>query len=432
MFIYCIVLVVCFILKGRVNVIGFAEYLIEYNRYMSLVGIAAVIAIAFLCSNNRKKISPRLVITTLFMQCFLALFILHSPIGQMLFKNLAAGFEALYGFAESGARFVFGNLTQASGAWGFIFAIKVVPIIIFFGALLSLLYHCGIVQFFVRFLAFVIRPLLGTSGAETLSVTANSVLGQTEAPLLIKNYLPAMTNSEMFVVMVSGMAHLSGAILAVYGSMGIPIVHLLSSSVMAIPGSFLVAKMLVPETEIPETMSSHLKTGTRDTSNILDALFKGTVDGVKLAVNIIAMLIAFISLIALADYILAATTGFFLAEGLTLNVILGKLFYGVAWLIGIPLQDCATAGSLLGQKFVINEFVAYTSLAHAHVLDRTHILMTYALAGFANFSSIGIQIGGIGAICPSKQQTLTQLGMRALLGGTLANLLNAAIVGLFI
>lgn len=412
--------------------VGIIDYLLEYNRYMSMVGVAAVIAIAFLCSNNRKKINLRLIGIALAMQSGLALFILHSIPGQIMFRSLAQGFEALYGFAESGARFVFGNLTLATGPWGFIFAIKVVPIIIFFGALLSLLYHCGVVQLFVRVLAFVIRPLLGTSGAETLSVTANSVLGQTEAPLLIKNYLPGMTSSELFVVMVSGMAHLSGAILAVYGSMGIPIVHLLSSSVMAIPGSFLVAKMLVPETDTPETMSGSLKSGTRETSNILDALFKGTIDGVKLAVNIVAMLIAFISLIALADYILAATTGLFLAEGLTLNVILGKLFYGVAWLIGVPLQDCSVAGSLLGQKFVINEFVAYTGLAQAHVLDRTHVLMTYALAGFANFSSIGIQIGGIGAICPSKQQLLTKLGMRALLGGTLANLLNAALVGLFI
>lgn len=414
------------------NVVGIIDYLLEYNRYMSLVGITAVVAVAFLCSNNRKKINLRLIGIALAMQCGLALFILHSVPGQIMFQSLAHGFEALYGFAESGARFVFGNLIQANGPWGFVFALKVVPIIIFFGALLSLLYHCGIVQLFVRFLAFVIRPLLGTSGAETLSVTANSVLGQTEAPLLIKNYLPGMTTSELFVVMVSGMAHLSGAILAVYGSMGIPIVHLLSSSVMAIPGSFLIAKMLVPETAIPETMSGSLNVGTRETTNVLDALFKGTVDGVKLAVNIIAMLIAFISLIALADYILAATTGLFMTEGLTLTIILGKIFYGVAWLIGIPLQDCSIAGSLLGQKFVINEFVAYSGLAQAHVLDRTHVLMTYALAGFANFSSIGIQIGGIGAICPSKQQSLTKLGMRALLGGTLANLLNAALVGLFI
>ena len=414
------------------NVVGIIEYLLEYNRYMSLVGITAVISIAFLFSNNRKKINLRLIGIALLMQCSLALFILHSVPGQCMFGSLACGFQALYSFAESGAQFVFGNLTQASGPWGFIFALKVVPIIIFFGALLSLLYHCGVVQLFVRFLAFVIRPLLGTSGAETLSVTANSVLGQTEAPLLIKNYLPGMTSSELFVVMVSGMAHLSGAILAVYGSMGIPIVHLLSSSVMAIPGSFLIAKMLVPETDIPETMSGSLNVGTRETTNILDAIFRGTVDGMKLAVNILAMLIAFISLIALADYILAATTGLFLPQGLTLNIILGKLFYGVAWLIGIPLQDCSVAGSLLGQKFVINEFVAYTGLAQAHVLDRTHVLMTYALAGFANFSSIGIQIGGIGAICPSKQQSLTKLGMRALLGGTLANLLNAALVGLFI
>ncbi len=367
-----------------------------------------------------------MILTALGLQFIMAYLILNTGLGNSIFATLAHGFEALYQFADDGARFVFGNLADTGGAWGAVFAIKVIPTIIFFGAFMSVLVHVGVVQFFVKGLAFVIRPLFGTSGAETLSVAASSMLGQTEAPLMIKSYLPKMTDSEFVVVMVAGMCHLSGSLLAVYGVMGVPIKHLLVSTFIAIPGTILIAKMLIPETQSPETATGSSVAIKRKTKNVLDAISGGTTDGMKLAANVAAMLIAFISLMALANAILTWAVGY------SLNEILGKLFYGVAYVIGVPEADREIAGMLLGQKLVLNEFVAYSTFVKSEVLPRTQIIMTYALAGFANFSSIGIQIGGIGAICPEKRYTLTKLGLRALLGGTLVNLLNACIAGLLL
>ncbi|MFH1832049.1 MAG: nucleoside transporter C-terminal domain-containing protein [bacterium] len=407
--------------------INIIEYLMTDQRYMSLVGLVAILGVAFLFSKHKSKVRFRLVATALALQFLFAYFILNTDIGEIIFAGIARGFEALYQFADNGSRFVFGSLADASGPWGVVFAIKVIPTIIFFGALMAFLFHIGIVQLFVKGIAFVIRPLLGTSGAETLSVTASSMLGQTEAPLLVKNYLARMTDSEMFVIMVGGFCHLSGSLLAVYGIMGVPIKHLLSSTFIAIPGAILIAKILVPETMVPETaVGGKPVETTRQTKNILDAISQGTSDGLRLAVNVAAMLIAFISLIALVDAILLASVGF------SLNDIFARAFYGVAYVIGVPAQDRELAGTLLGQKLAINEFVAYSTFIKAELLPRTKVIMTYALAGFANFSSIGIQIGGIGALCPEKRHLLTKLGLRALLGGTLVNLLNAVIAGLLI
>jgi len=408
------------------------NFLMQDNHYLSLIGILLIIGIAFLCSNNKRKVSIRLILTALLMQFALAYFILNTNTGKNIFSSISSGFQVVYEFADKGSSFVFGSLANPAGPWGFIFAIKVIPIIIFFGALMALLFHLGIVQIFVKALSLLIRPILGTSGAETLSVAANSVLGQTEAPLLIRNYLPRMTQSEILLVMVGGMAHLSGSILAVYGGMGISVLHMLSASIMAIPGAILIAKILIPETEIPETMGGSSVKIPRETKNVLDAISSGTVDGLRLAVNVAAMLIAFISLVALFDYLLFSVTGLFLTNAWTLNMVFGKLFYGVAYFLGISVADREIAGALLGQKLVINEFVAYSGLVKAEVLVRTKSILTYALAGFSNFSCIGIQIGGIGALAANKRELLTRLGMRALLGGTLANLLNAAIASLFI
>lgn len=402
------------------------DYFLQHNRYISFAGIAFILAVAFLCSTNRSKIKWRLVLNGLVVQGLLAFFILKTSIGHTVFQNLSEAFKALYSFAGAGAAFVFGNLADASGAWAFIFAVQVISIIIFFGALMSLLFHLGVIQIIVSGLAMVIRPLLGTSGAETLCAASNSMLGQTEAPLLIKRYLKDMTDSEMMVVMVSGFATISGSLLAVYGSMGVPMVHLLSASVMAIPASLLIAKILMPETEKPKTIGGYQVQMKRDTTNVLDAISKGTTDGMYLAANVLAMLIAFISLIAMVNYTLASMHLW------TLNQIFAKIFAPVAYLLGISSSDMYVAGDLLGQKLVINEFVAYTSMVKTHISQRSHIILTYALCGFANFSCIGIQIGGIGALAPEKRTTLTRLGMRALLGGTLANFLNAAIAALLI
>lgn len=401
---------------------------------IGFIGIAAIIGIATLFSRARSKINIRLVVSSLALQFLLAYIILRTSVGKQIFAFLAHGFQALYHFADQGAHFLFGNLVQTTGPWGAIFIVKALPAIIFFGALTSLLFHLGVVQMLVRGLAFCIRPVLQTSGAETLSVCANVMLGQTEAPLLIKNYLPSMTDSEMLLVMVGGMSHLSGSLLAVYGGMGVPIEHLLAASFMAIPGAILIAKILIPETGAPESRADACAvTLPRTTTNVLDAIAKGTTDGLALAVNVAAMLIAFIGLMSLANFLVLKISGsVFLGTPISLNELFGRLFYSVAYLIGIPQVEAVQAGALLGQKLVVNEFVAYASLVKSSLIDRSEIILTYALAGFSNFSCIGIQIGGIGAICPEKRALLTRLGLVALLGGTLTNLLNAAIVSLFI
>lgn len=398
---------------------------------ISIVGILLILGCAYLFSNNRKAIRSSFIVKALTLQMILAYLILHTSGGKRIFDSLANGFQKVYQFADQGASFVFGSLSDASQPWGWIFGVKVIPIIIFFGALTSLLFHLRIVQYVVHVIALIVRPLLGTTGSETLCAAANSMLGQTEAPLLIKDYLPSMNDSQLLVVMVSGMATLSGSILAVYGGMGVPMSHLLAASVMAIPGSLLIAKMLIPDTEkVVEGDASGIVEPT--TKNVLDAISVGTIDGMRLAVNVAAMLIVFISMIALLNYLLGAVTGMIFATPITLDSIFGKLFSSVAYFLGVASQDLETAGALLGKKLVINEFVAYDGLVKATVTERTRAILTYALCGFSNFSCIGIQIGGIGALAPEKRTALTRLGMIALLGGTLTNFLNAAIAALFI
>lgn len=399
---------------------------LEYSHYNGIVGILFIIGFATLVSKHRSHIPWKTVINGLVLQCLLAFFILKTRVGHLFFEKCAHAFSSVYQFAGEGARFVFGNLSNPAGGWGFIFAVQVVAIIIFFGALMSLLFHLGIIQLIVKAISFLIRPLLGTSGAETLCAAANSMLGQTEAPLLIKHYLIHMTDSEMLVVMVSGFATISGSLLAVYGSMGISMVHLLAASVMAIPSSIVIAKILLPEMQTPQTQSGSTIPVQKQTKNMLDALSSGTSDGMNLAVNVLAMLISFISFIALINSILFNSVGY------TLNDFFAALFAPIAFLIGIPRGDISNAGALLGQKLVINEFVAYSQMATYDLAARSKIILTYALCGFANFSCIGIQIGGIGALAPHKRDVLTRLSMRALLGGTLANLLNAAIASLLI
>jgi concentrative nucleoside transporter, CNT family len=408
------------------------SYFIQYNRFMGFFGIIAILGVAFLFSKNKRKIKLRLIGSALAMQFALAFFILKTSLGRHIFSALSRMFQRLYQFADQGSEFLFGKLIDPSGSWGAIFALKLVPMIIFFAALISVLFHLGIIQFCVKIISFLIRPILGTSGAETLCAASNSMLGQTEAPFLIKRYLQKMTPSEILVVMVSGMATLSGSIMAVYGMMGIPMTYLLSAGVMAVPGSILIAKILYPEDGKPETLGGKQVALKSDSKSILDAISSGTTDGLKLAVNVAAMLIAFISLIALADFILGRLTGYTFGVTYTLNAVFAKLFSWVAFLLGVAKEDYANAGSLIGTKLVINEFVAYANSLTMELTVRSRAILTYVLAGFANFSSIGIQIGGIGALVPEKRPVLVKLGLYALLGGTLANLLNAAIAGLFI
>lgn len=418
-------------------------YFMEYNRYMNLIGIAVLVMIACLFSNNRSKIDRKLVINGLLLQAALAVFVLKTTVGYTIFHTISLGISNLYSFAEVGINFVFGSLANPAGPWGVVFAIRVLPIIIFFGAFTSLLFYCGIIQKVVSCLTFVIRPILGTSGAETLCAVANSFLGQTEAPLLIKHYLKNMTRSEIMVVMASGFATVSGALLAVYASMGVPSLHMLAASVMAIPGSIVMAKIIYPETETSKMTDKAQAEVVSSSANILDAISSGTTDGMYLALNVGAMLISFLGLIALTNAILGcvSTAGSFalafvgcpyIFPTLSLNVIFSYLFAPISYLMGFVGQEALNVGNLLGIKLTANEFIAFNQMVSMPFSIRTQAILTYALCSFANFSCIGIQIGGIGVLVPEKRVWLSELGLRAVLAATLANLTSALIAGLFL
>lgn len=420
------------------------NYLLEHNRYLNIVGIIVILGIAWLFSRNKGAINIKLVFNALIMQALLAFIVLRTVWGHETTAYVAYLIRQLYMAAESGINFVFGALSTPQAPWGFIFAIHVLPIIIFFGALMSLLFHLGFIQRAVAAINYVVQPVLGTSGAESLCAIANSFLGQTEAPLLIKHYIKSMTRSEVLVVMVSGMGTISGAILAVYAAMGVPAVHLLSASVMAIPATILIAKILYPETEKPQTAGRAVAVALESPSgNVLDAIAQGTSDGLQLALNVGAMLIAFIALIGMINSLL----GFFCIKSqlvatylslpitipcLTLQDIFAYVFAPFGYLMGLTGVEIFRAGTLIGTKITINEMVAFSDMLSMDLSPRATALLTYALCGFSNFSCIGIQIGGIGALAPSKRATLSELGLYAVLGGTLANLLSAMMAGLFL
>lgn len=419
------------------------DYLLEYNRYANLLGIFALLGIALLFSSNRKKINKMLVAKALGLQVVFGLLLLRIPfIEEQIVAPLSRGVQSIFTFACQGSSFLFGNLIQVNPeSWGCAFAFKILPLIVFFAAFSAILSHYGIIQLVVSGFNKVIRPILGTTGAETLCASANFVLGQTEAPLLIRNYLPSMSRSEIFVVMTSGMAHVSGSIMAVYYSMGIPMKHMLCACVMAIPGAILMAKMLVPEETAPEQLNkAEAKIDVeKNKGNIFESIFQGTSAGVSLAINIGAMLLVFISLMPLIDSILAwsgnminyplSYTGFQLPT-LSLSYFFSWVFAPFTFLLGLSGSESIAAAQVLGTKVTINEFVAFSSMLNAHFSERTLALLTYAVCGFSNFSSIGIQVGGIGALVPEKRAWLTQLGLRAVLASSMVNLMSAFIVGL--
>jgi concentrative nucleoside transporter, CNT family len=416
------------------------QYLTDHNRFFNIVGITVILGIAYLFSHKRSHIQKKLIAQALILQCIIACMILKTATGLYLIEMMALGVKNLYLCGDTGIAFLFGSLAQADGPWGFIFAIKVLPLIIFFGAFMSILFHYGIVQRLVALIGRVLQPLLGTSGAETLCAIANSFLGQTEAPLLIRNYLKQMSHSELLVVMVSGMGTISGAILAVYSAMGVPALHLLTSSVMAIPSTILIAKILYPETK---DIRERAVVDVQHDGNLLQAIASGTSDGLSLALNVAAMLISYIALIGLINifmsYLSSTINNLFalahlswVAPSLTLEKIFGFLFVPFGWLLGLGGQEAFQAGELIGTKLAINEMVAYSKMVTMQLSPRALTLLTYALCGFSNFSCIGIQIGGIGALAPEKRASLSELGLYAVLGGMLSNLLSAMIVGLVI
>jgi concentrative nucleoside transporter, CNT family len=409
-----------------------------------LFGALVILSIGYAFSTNRRAINWTTVAWGLGLQIVFAFVVLKTSIGRVVFETVGYYITKLLGFAGVGAAFVFGPLgdstvwgramTGALGAEGaqyaVIFAFQVLPTIIFIAALFAILYYFGVMQLIVRLFAVVMQRVMKASGAESLNVAASIFMGQTEAPLTIRPFLPEMTQSELMTVMTSGMAHISGGIMAAYIAFGIEARHLLTAVIMTAPGTIMMAKMLVPETEVPKTMGTVKLQIERTDVNVIDAAGRGTSEGLHLALNVGAMLISFLALISLVNAILGHVP--FPGGGyLSLERIFGWVFAPVAWAMGVPWRDAPTIGNLLGTRMALNEFVAYSKLGPLkEVLDpKSFTIATFALCGFANFSSIGMQIGGIGGLAPNRRHDLARLGLRAMFAGTLANFMTATIAG---
>ncbi len=415
-----------------------------------LFGLAVLLGIAWLFSNNKRAVDWKLVVTGVLLQWLIASFVLLTPWGEAIFDALSRGFVKVLGFTGVGSSLIFGNLADPAKA-GFLFAFQVLPTIIFFAAITGILYHLGVMQRIVRAMAWAIMKLMRVSGAETTSVCASVFIGQTEAPLTIRPYIARMTPSELLTIMIGGMAHIAGGVLAAYVQLlggGDPTLqafyakHLLTASIMAAPATFVIAKMLVPETGEPLTRGTVKMEVEKTTANVIDAAASGAADGLKLALNVGAMLLAFTALIALLNWPiqwLGEASGISAAIGhpLDLGVVFGWVLAPIAWVIGVPWHDAGTVGGLIGQKIVLNEFIAYVQLGeiiHGKVPgvqlgEHARLIATYALCGFANFSSIAIQIGGIGGLAPERRHDLARFGLRAVLGGSIATFMTATIAG---
>jgi len=402
------------------------------GRLTGVLGMAVILAGAWAFSTDRRAIKLKTVAWGLGLQLVLGIFVLRSDTGRWLFQLAGDGTKTLLSFSYAGSAFVFGELGKDNSSLGLIFAFQVLPTIIFIAAFFAVLYHLGVMQIIIRGAAWVMTRVMGASGAESLSVAASIFMGQTEAPLTIRPFLPKLTKSELMCVMTSGMAHISGGMMAAYMKVGgADAKHLLTAVIMTAPGTLLIAKMLVPETEQPLTAGHVTMPAMERESNILGAIARGTVDGLHLALNVAAMLITFLALLALVNAMMGWAHLHFGWFPASLQQVFGWLLAPVAWLIGVPWHDAPAIGNLLGTRMVLNEFVAFAQLGTMKdVLDpRSFTIATFALCGFANFSSIGIQIGGIGALAPEQRSQLTKFGIRAMLAGTMANLMSAAIVG---
>ncbi len=409
------------------------------ERFKGIIGIVLILGIAFALSNNRKAISFRTVGTGLLLQFGIAVFILRTDIGHTLFQWLGEKIQKLLSFSDKGAEFVFGSLvnmplmTRAFGEGNdFIFFFKVVPTIIFVAVLVNMLYHVGLMQRVVSFIAGGVYKLMGVSGAEALSNVASAFVGQVEAQIMIKPYLQRMTRSELMASMTGSFACIAGGVMAVYISLGVPAPYLIAASLMAAPGALVISKIVYPETQRSETAGAVRIDVSKNHANLLDAIAAGAGEGLKVGLNVVAMLIGFIALVALFDYLLGRVGMMFNFPELSFNYILGKLFSVFAWAMGVPARDVETAGALMGTKMVINEFVAYLDLIKVKdaLSPKTMVITSFALCGFANFSSIAIQVGGIGELAPERRGDLARLGFRALICGTLASYLSATFAGI--
>lgn len=408
------------------------------DRLISLLGLVCFIAVAWLLSSNRKRFPLRTVVGALALQIAIAVFVLRTSVGQTVLVFFDGVFSRLLGFAGEGSALVFGPLANVSlmeQKWGegngFLFAVTITGTIILVSTLSAALYHYGILQVVVRGIAWVMQRLMRVSGSESLASAANIFMGQTEAPLVIKPYLRGMTRSELMALMVGGMSTIAGGVMAAYIGMGIRAGDLLTASVMSAPAALMMAKIMLPETAVSETSAGAHAKIERETVNGLDAMCQGAGDGMKLAINVLAMLIAFVSVVALVNYLLSLPLQLFgIDQAKPLQLVLSWVNAPFAWLMGVPWKDCLAVGSILGERIVLNEFIGYLSLKNAALEARTTMLTTYALCGFANFSSIAIQIGGIGALAPERRGELAQLGFKSMIGGLLACYSTAAIAGL--
>lgn len=417
------------------------------SLFMSLVGMAVLLCIAILLSDNRKAINLRTVGGAFAIQFIIGGFVLYVPWGRDLLAGFSAGVQNVIDYGKDGTGFLFGSLVNFSvDGIGFIFAFQVLPTLIFFSALISVLYYIGVMQWVIKILGGGLQKALGTSRAESMSAAANIFVGQTEAPLVVRPFVPKMTQSELFAVMCGGLASVAGGVLAGYASMGVPLEYLVAASFMAAPGGLLFAKIIKPETDTPdEDLGADIDGGDDKPANVIDAAAGGASVGLQLALNVGAMLLAFIGLIALINGILGGVGGWFGMPELTLEIILGYLFSPLAFLIGVPWSEATLAGSFIGQKLVVNEFVAYLNFvpyvgdaaqvvpATGQVMsEKTTAIIAFSLCGFANLSSIAILLGGLGGIAPNRRHDIARMGVKAVAAGTLSNLMAATIAGFFL
>jgi concentrative nucleoside transporter, CNT family len=406
------------------------------GRFTGLLGLVVILAFAWLCSNHKRDIKLRIIAWGMGLQITFAFLVLKTDFGK-IFQAIGHGVNNMLAYTEAGSEFLFGPLGKGSGPYGVLFAFQVLPIVIFIASFFAVMYYLGVMQFLVRLMAIGMQKVMGVSGAESLNVAASIFMGQTEAPLTIRPFLAGLTESELFTIMTSGMAHVSGSVMAAYVKIaGVSITHLLTAVIMTAPATIMLAKIFVPETEKPAT-AGHVDVKVEKTAvNVIDAAAQGAGDGLHLALNIAGMLIAFLALIAMCNGILGWVHTLPLLGWVppSMEQIFGVVFAPVAWVMGVPWKDCSAIGDLLGTRLVLNEFVAFLKLGpmRASLDPRSFIIATYALCGFANFSSIAIQIGGIGALAPSRKSDLARFGLRAVAAGSMANFMSACIAGMIL
>ena len=402
------------------------------NILWGIGGIFVILALGFIFSSARSSVKWRTIIAGLSVQLIFAFIVLKWEAGRDALMFVSEAVQNLISYANEGIVFVFGGLADANNV-GFVFAINVLTVIIFFSALISVLYYLGIMQIIIKFIGGFLSKVLGTSQAESVNAAANIFVGQTEAPLVIRPFLAKMTKSELFAVMTGGLASVSGSVLVGYSLLGVPLEYLIAASFMAAPAGLVMAKLLMPETEEVDSTNFKMEKDTQS-ANVIDAAARGAGDGMQLAMNVGAMLLAFIALIALLNGILGFATGIFGLEGVTIEKLLGFVFAPIAFIVGVPWEEAVKAGSFIGQKLVLNEFVAYTNFAPEipNLTDKTAMIISFALCGFANLSSMAILIGGLGSMAPERRPVIAKLAFKAVIAGTLASLLSAAIAGMFV